>query len=99
MVTPTLVATTPAPDLPTLTLSVAPNPADGRATAWIEGATGPATVAVFDALGRRVAVAFKGEIRERTAVELPVSRFAPGVYGVRLSTVNGVRTVRLVVAR
>ncbi len=90
-------ADSPPPDLPSQALEVAPNPTSGAATVWATGA-GQATITVYDALGRRVAVAFDGVLAGRTRVALPAS-LAPGVYVVRLAIRDAVQTARLVVTR
>lgn len=92
------------PELPaeagtTLGLTVGPNPAYDAATAWVDVPTGAASLTIYDALGRRVAVGFDGDVSGPAAVRLPVERLAPGVYVVRLATGRAVRTARLVVAR
>ncbi len=97
--TPTPVASASEPVADALALTVVPNPAAGRATAWIDGPAAHARVAVYDALGRRVALVFDGPAAGRTAVALPVGRLSPSVYVVRLVADGAVRTQRLVVAR
>ena len=77
-----------------------PNPSAGRATvAFGLAVGGAARVAVYDALGREVAVVADrpfgaGRHEVRLAAPLPA-----GVYVVRVSTTAGVETVRLTVAR
>lgn len=81
------VANEAEPNVAGAPLSLAPNPARGRAVAWFHATrAGTATVAVYDALGRRVA------FEERAvrpggdeAVALDLSGLASGVYVVRVS--------------
>ena len=91
------VSEAPAPQSRRITLSVGPNPTRGAATAFVTAET-PATVEVFDALGRRVGRA-EAPAGARVAVALPTERLAPGVYVVRLVADGLVQTARLVVAR
>ena len=70
-----------------------PNPTAGGAALAVEVSEAQAVrVAVYDALGRAVAVAFDGTVRPGTParIALPTAGLAPGVYVVR---VDG-RTVR-----
>ena len=78
-----------------------PNPALGRATVPFSlDARGPATVEVFDALGRLIARPVAGELGAGAhEVPLDVSGFAPGLYVYRLSAGGEVRQRALTVAR
>ncbi|MDT0630427.1 T9SS type A sorting domain-containing protein [Rubrivirga litoralis] len=86
-----------------LDLAVAawPNPTRGAATvAFGLAAGGAARVAVYDALGREVAVAADGPFGSgRHVVGLPARALPAGVYVVRVTTEGGVRTARLTVVR
>jgi hypothetical protein len=83
-----------------LSLSVVPNPTRSTATATVTHPAGPATVEVFDTLGRRVAVASDGEAPAGTrAIPLRVDGLAPGVYVVRLTTGREVTARQLVIVR
>lgn len=77
-----------------------PNPTAGPVRVrFALPAAGPADVAVFDALGRRVATLAGGvhaSGRHDVAWE---ARVAPGAYVVRLATPDGARAQRLVVVR
>ncbi len=97
----TIVADEPAPTDGNrrLSVSLAPNPARSASVATVTAPAGPVTVAVFDALGRRVlAVGSDGPDGART-FPLDLSRLAPGVYAVRLQAGTQTRTQRLVIAR
>ncbi|HEX8384571.1 MAG TPA: T9SS type A sorting domain-containing protein, partial [Rubricoccaceae bacterium] len=85
------------PEGGTLALSVGPNPARGAATAYVGTPAGPAVVAVYDALGRRVArVEVEGGA---SSVAVPLAGLSPGLYVVRLTAGSEARSVRLVVTR
>ncbi len=62
---------------------------------------GVATVMLYDALGREVAMLFDGEVAPGQAYEATVSAsvLAPGVYVARLVHSGAARTQTLVVAR
>lgn len=79
----------------------APNPARGTAVVTFTlPEAGPATLAVYDLLGRRVAMAFDGAAAAGThPATVDASALAPGVYVLRLSRGDAVRTQRLVVTR
>jgi len=84
-----------APAASALRLAVSPNPTRGAAVAAIAGTEPGATLTVFDALGRRLhAQRLAGDGRLALPADLP-----PGVYVVRLSSGDAVRTTRLVVVR
>lgn len=78
-----------------------PNPSGGRATVRVGvPEAGPVEVAVFDAVGRRVAVALEGERPAGWAeVGLEASGLAPGVYVVRAVAGEAVVTRTLTVVR
>jgi hypothetical protein len=82
-------------------LRLAPNPTSRTARVQIEvGASGPARLAVFDVLGREVAVLSDGPLGAGVYdSELDASRLAPGVYVIRLQTSSGVATRQLTVVR
>ena len=80
---------------------VSPNPASGAAAVTLTlAAPADAQVAVYDALGRRVATLHQGRLgagRHRLAVD--AGALAPGVYLVRAVVAGVAETRRLVVAR
>ena len=78
-----------------------PNPAPSASTVVVRlDAPAEVEVAVYDALGRRVAVAASGAFAAGDhPVRVDASALAPGVYVVRLATDGAVRSQRLVVAR
>lgn len=83
------------------TLSVSParpNPARERASLRV-AVPSPLRVRVdlYDALGRRVAAAFDGDVAAATDVPVDVGALAPGVYVVRVSGGAETRTRTLVV--
>ncbi len=87
------------PDAEALSLSVRPNPARGAAeVAFRLARPGPAEVAVFDVLGRRVAVLAREAVPAGEHTR-SVAGLAPGVYVVRLTSGGTVRTQRLTVVR
>ena len=79
-----------------------PNPSVGRAALEVS-VSEPQTVrvTVYDALGRRVAVAFDGEVQAGAPETVTVdgSRLAPGVYVVRVDGATVHEARRLTVAR
>ena len=79
----------------------APNPSTASTrVAFSLAAPGAATVAVYDALGRRVAVlADETLAADRHERRLDTARLAAGVYVVRLSTEAGVQQQTLTVVR
>ena len=79
----------------------APNPVSLQGSiAFSLDQPGPASVTVYDALGRRVATLADGAFgTERVDVRLDTSRLAPGAYVVRLAAPSGVRTQVITVAR
>ncbi|MBC14038.1 MAG: hypothetical protein CMM85_13830 [Rhodothermaceae bacterium] len=80
----------------TLALAAAPNPVRGLARlTW--SADGPAQVAVYDALGRQVAVVADASMQ--SAATFDTSGLPAGVYVVRLRTSAGVAVQRLTVVR
>ena len=80
--------------------AVRPNPASGRTVLEVAlAAPGPLRVAVYDALGRRVAVPFEGAAAGVLEVDLEAEALAPGLYVARVEG-GGVVTARtFVVAR
>ncbi|HLA64668.1 MAG TPA: T9SS type A sorting domain-containing protein, partial [Rhodothermales bacterium] len=82
-------------------LVVAPNPAVGRAVATLTlAAPQTATVALYDALGRRVAVLNDGPLAAGAhAFALDAERLPAGLYVVRAVGGAGTVSVRMVVAR
>lgn len=84
-----------------LGLTVHPNPAGGRAAVTLALAAPAAVrVAVLDARGREVAVAWDGPARDGQRVEVATGGLAPGVYVVRAVAAGGARaTARLTVVR
>jgi hypothetical protein len=96
------VATEPDQDLPpTLYLAAAPNPA----TAVVDVSyrlprSGPASITLFDLLGRQVRVlADYDHTAGEHASLLDMSAFPSGVYVLRLETASGVRALKMTVAR
>ena len=89
--------TAPAPSSPT-ELRVYPNPTAGAITVEVPAsAPGPVRVAVYDVLGREVAV-----VRDRPApgrVRIEAAGLEAGAYVVRVSDARGERVTRFVVAR
>ena len=83
-----------------LALSIA-NPLRGSARVTFEtGAAGPATLAVYDALGRRVALLADGETTGAAqTVALDADALAAGVYVVRLQAGDRVLTRTVTVVR
>ena len=84
-----------------LSVATAPNPTAAAATVSFGlAAAGDVRVALFDALGRRVAVvAERAYGAGRHAEALDVSALPAGVYVVRVVAPDGARTARLTVAR
>ena len=84
-----------------LTVSTWPNPTRGAATvAFGLAEAGPARVAVYDALGREVAVMADRPFGPgRHEVSVAAQSLPAGVYVVRVQTEGGAQTARLTVAR
>jgi len=84
-----------------LSLSAAPNPARGALTVHYDlAAPARVRVAVYDALGRRVAAPADADAPAGTgAVALDVSGLAPGVYVLRVEAGSEVATRRVTVVR
>ena len=79
-----------------------PNPTAGRAAVEVSVSEPQGVqVAVYDALGRRVALAFDGEVRPGAParVGLPTVGLAPGVYVVRVDGRTVAEARQLTVAR
>ena len=82
--------------------TVFPNPTSASAALTVSVTEGqPVTVEVFDALGRRVALAHRGAVTggQRLTVDLPTARLAPGVYVVRVAGETFRESRRLTVVR
>ncbi len=95
----TFVADEPAVGNATLGLAVAPNPSRGAAAVTLTlGRAAHATVAIFDALGRRIALLHDGPTAGTLALRL-TEALPPGVYAVRATAGREVATRRLVVVR
>ncbi|HLA64828.1 MAG TPA: T9SS type A sorting domain-containing protein, partial [Rhodothermales bacterium] len=93
-----VVANEPLPSGPVAALAVervAPNPARGRAVvSYAVPVAGRVVVAVYDALGRRVAVLQDGAVAAgRHEAELDTAGLAPGVYVVVVAS-GGARAAR-----
>jgi WD40 repeat protein len=79
-------------------LRVYPNPARARATvAWVEPAAGPLRAEVYDAAGRRAALASADAATGRLVLD--VSGFAVGAYLVRVTGAAGPRSAPFTVVR
>ena len=89
------------PGAAALSLVAAPNPAGGAAALRLTTAAPlDARVAVWDALGRRVAVLWDGPVGAgTTAFALDTAALAPGVYVARADAGGRALSVRLTVAR
>ncbi len=85
----------------TALLGLVPNPLGGRGAVRYNLATpGPVRLAVYDVLGREVAVLADGERAAGTyEARLDAGHLAPGVYVVRLATPGQTLVQRLTVAR
>ena len=94
------VATEGAQAVETVLQSVAPNPTRGSATVtWTLADAGEARVAVYDLLGREVAVLADGPLAAGAhRAEVPAG-LAPGVYVVRLAAGSAVDARRVTVVR
>lgn len=80
--------------------AVAPNPATGQASFSLRStSTEAVTVAVYDALGRRVALLHDGPVGVEQAFTVDVSRLPAGVYVVRASGGAVQSTQRFTVVR
>lgn len=92
----------PAPATRLALEAPSPNPASGALTlAFTADAAAPVTLALYDALGRRVAVALDGAdlAPGRHTATVDASRLAAGVYVVRLAQGDRQAVRRVVVAR
>ena len=78
-----------------------PNPARSSAQVQFElDATGPASLRLYDALGRQVATLAAGDFAAQThTAELDVNGLASGVYVLRLEAAGEVATTRITVVR
>ena len=80
--------------------AVSPNPATGTARFTLGAASAePVSVAVYDALGRRVALVHDGPVASGEAFTVDVSRLPAGVYVVRASGASGQSAQRFTVVR
>ena len=81
-------------------LTAYPNPATDQATLRFAVAeAGPATLAVYDALGREVARPVDGDVEGTVETSFDASALPAGLYVARLKTPPGTETVRLTVVR
>ena len=79
-------------------LSASPNPAQGRTTvAFSLASAGAARLALYDVLGREIAVLHEGPAAVEMAVQTP--DLAAGVYVAVLRTASGMETQRFTVVR
>ncbi|HEX9952830.1 MAG TPA: T9SS type A sorting domain-containing protein [Rubricoccaceae bacterium] len=99
--TPGATPDEPGPGMRPLTLDASPNPAFGTTTLHLTLDRAQAvTVAVFDALGRQVAVLHHGELAAgEHALRLDSGRLSAGVYLVRAAGETAVQTERVTVVR
>ena len=80
--------------------AVAPNPTASRAALAVTvGAPGEVRAAVYDALGREVAVLWDGPAAGRVALAVEAGALAPGVYVVRVTSPAGAASRTLTVVR
>ncbi len=95
------VAAEPEPLATGAALAAYPNPARGSVTVSVTlGWSQPVEVALFDVLGRRVALPHAGPLAAGThALRLATAGLPAGVYVVRVRSVSGSLTRRLVVLR
>ncbi len=76
-----------------------PNPASGIIDITFGlGSPGYATLSLFDAIGRRIATLFDGEV-ERSTVSYNVAQLPPGLYIYELKTPSQIISRKLIVAR
>lgn len=81
-------------------LAIFPNPAsDATTLAFAITEEGPATLVVYDALGREVARPVDGAVEGVVEARLDASALPAGVYVARLTTAGRTETVRLTVVR
>ena len=83
--------------LPGLGVTVSPNPSRAGAVAVGVALAAPSAdvrVAVFDAVGRRVAVLHEGPAARELRLRVDASRWAPGVYTVRVTGASGTQASR-----
>ena len=99
---PLATATPPSPETGGLTLAVFPNPASSNRPlrlAFTLPEQGRVHLAVYDALGRRVAQAAEGEMGAGSHETVLAAGLAPGVYVARLESVGATHSVRFVISR
>ena len=91
----------PAPDVSALGLRASPNPAGASVEiAYTLAEAGPVRLAVYDALGRRVAVVSEGERGAGSHAEtVDASGLPPGVYVARLAAPGGASSAQFTVVR
>lgn len=92
----------PAPEAPSLSVAVAPNPARGRftVTATLGADAASATVDVFDLTGRIVAVLHGGALAAGShRFEVDTGGWSAGVYLARVYAAGRQETARITVAR
>ena len=95
-----VVSGEPAPPAVGVRLTVRPNPSAGRVAVTLElDAPAEATVAVYDARGRRVAVLHEGPASGRLALAFDSATHPSGVYVVRARAGGATASARLTVAR
>ena len=102
--TPNEVATAPVPEgAPALALRAFPNPTTGQATLqYALPEAGRVRLALYDVLGREVAVLADGEAAPGDGdarLDASALGLAPGLYLARLETAQGAVTTRITVAR
>lgn len=91
------VASEDSPALPSL--SVYPNPSAGRATVALSDVTGDVRVAIYDALGREVAVLHDGPVAGTFEASIAPGQLVPGAYLVRAAGESLVQTRALTIVR
>ena len=81
-------------------LEVFPNPSRGQATVVLDGAAGGhARVAVYDALGREVALVYDGPVAGEVRLPIRTGDLRPGAFVVRALTPDGALTHAFTVVR
>jgi hypothetical protein len=98
---PVAAASPPASEAAGLQVSAYPSPARGRVTVTVEvPAPGPVAVAVYDLLGRRVAMLHEGTAPAGSLrLALDGSTLPAGVYVVRAEGSGAVATARVALVR
>jgi hypothetical protein len=90
-----LATTTPVAS--TATLRSYPNPAHGRTTVVLPITSGPATLTLFDALGRVVRTQLATAAATTSATDFDLTGLAPGVYALRVAAGGNTATTHLAV--